>query len=134
MAYRIEHAETEAEKQKEQSFTGIGLTSRKNLCIHPEVLHQSRVSHWMFTPQRSRRRRRARLWMLGVAISPMPRIARKDEKNRALSICATGMKCELFHRPATPLSRARVESEQPRAGKPCTSRNMDTCRRPRLWS
>lgn len=37
MAYRIEMAETEEEKAREQSFTGIGLTSRKNLCIHPEV-------------------------------------------------------------------------------------------------
>ncbi|KAF8921304.1 DNA repair helicase [Mucidula mucida] len=37
IAYRIECAETELEKQKERNFTGIGLTSRKNLCIHPEV-------------------------------------------------------------------------------------------------
>ncbi|PBK78146.1 DNA repair helicase [Armillaria solidipes] len=37
LAYRIECAETEEEKQKERSFTGLGLTSRKNLCIHPEV-------------------------------------------------------------------------------------------------
>ena len=35
--YRAKCAETEEEKQKEQSFTGLGLTSRKNLCIHPEV-------------------------------------------------------------------------------------------------
>ncbi|KAF9069624.1 hypothetical protein BDP27DRAFT_1325090 [Rhodocollybia butyracea] len=37
MAYRISCAETEEEKEKERSFTGLGLTSRKNLCIHPEV-------------------------------------------------------------------------------------------------
>ncbi|KAF9264691.1 DNA repair helicase [Marasmius fiardii PR-910] len=37
MEYRISCAETEVEKQKELSFTGLGLTSRKNLCIHPEV-------------------------------------------------------------------------------------------------
>ncbi|KAF9053674.1 DNA repair helicase [Hymenopellis radicata] len=37
IAYRIECAETELERQKERNFTGIGLTSRKNLCIHPEV-------------------------------------------------------------------------------------------------
>ncbi|KAG7452521.1 DNA repair helicase [Guyanagaster necrorhizus] len=37
LAYRIECAETEEGKQKERSFTGLGLTSRKNLCIHPEV-------------------------------------------------------------------------------------------------
>ncbi|KAI5122977.1 hypothetical protein M0805_006856 [Coniferiporia weirii] len=37
MEYRIQFAETEAEKEKEKSFTGLGLTSRKNLCLHPEV-------------------------------------------------------------------------------------------------
>ncbi|KAE9396045.1 DNA repair helicase [Gymnopus androsaceus JB14] len=37
MDYRISCAETEEEKEKEQNFTGLGLTSRKNLCIHPEV-------------------------------------------------------------------------------------------------
>lgn len=37
MAYRLSCAETEEEKEKERSFYGIGLTSRKNLCIHPEV-------------------------------------------------------------------------------------------------
>ncbi|KAF9792406.1 hypothetical protein BJ322DRAFT_1029056 [Thelephora terrestris] len=37
MEYRIEAAETEAEKEKERDFTGLGLTSRKNLCIHPDV-------------------------------------------------------------------------------------------------
>ena len=37
MEYRIEAAETEEEKEKERSFTGLGLTSRKNLCIHPDV-------------------------------------------------------------------------------------------------
>lgn len=37
MEYRVAEAETEEEKIKEQSFMGLGLTSRKNLCIHPEV-------------------------------------------------------------------------------------------------
>ncbi|EJD06064.1 DNA repair helicase [Fomitiporia mediterranea MF3/22] len=37
MEYRIQHAETEEERQKERAFTGVGLTSRKNLCLHPEV-------------------------------------------------------------------------------------------------
>ncbi|KZT26203.1 DNA repair helicase [Neolentinus lepideus HHB14362 ss-1] len=37
MDYRIACAETEEERKKEQNFTGLGLTSRKNLCIHPEV-------------------------------------------------------------------------------------------------
>ena len=38
MEYRILYAETEEQKAKEQSFMGLGLTSRKNLCINPEVL------------------------------------------------------------------------------------------------
>lgn len=37
MEYRLIVAETEEERAKERSFYGIGLTSRKNLCIHPEV-------------------------------------------------------------------------------------------------
>lgn len=37
MEYRISVAETEQHREKEKAFTGLGLTSRKNLCIHPEV-------------------------------------------------------------------------------------------------
>ncbi|KAF8238674.1 DNA repair helicase [Tricholoma matsutake] len=37
MAYRISRAGTEEEKEKEKQFLALGLTSRKNLCIHPEV-------------------------------------------------------------------------------------------------
>ncbi|KAF8503563.1 DNA repair helicase [Russula emetica] len=37
MEYRISVAETEVQRAKEKAFTGLGLTSRKNLCIHPEV-------------------------------------------------------------------------------------------------
>ena len=37
MEYRISFAETDEEKTKESNFIGLGLTSRKNLCIHPEV-------------------------------------------------------------------------------------------------
>ncbi|KAI1795909.1 DNA repair helicase [Ganoderma leucocontextum] len=37
MDYRRDCAETDEEREKEQNFYGIGLTSRKNLCIHPEV-------------------------------------------------------------------------------------------------
>ncbi|KAF8582332.1 DNA repair helicase [Ramaria rubella] len=37
MEYRTASAESPEEKQKEQSFIGLGLTSRKNLCLHPEV-------------------------------------------------------------------------------------------------
>ncbi|KAH9048101.1 DNA repair helicase [Lactarius hengduanensis] len=36
MAYRISVAENN-EREKEEAFIGLGLTSRKNLCIHPEV-------------------------------------------------------------------------------------------------
>lgn len=41
MAYRVECAEGEEAKAKERSFMGLGLTSRKNLCIHPEVSARS---------------------------------------------------------------------------------------------
>lgn len=37
MDYRIEAAETEEAKLKERTFTGLGLTSRRNLCLHPQV-------------------------------------------------------------------------------------------------
>ena len=37
MEYRVAVAESDDDRRKEQAFTGIGLTSRKNLCIHPEV-------------------------------------------------------------------------------------------------
>jgi DNA excision repair protein ERCC-2 len=37
MGYRISVAETTEQRAKEEAFTGLGLTSRKNLCIHPEV-------------------------------------------------------------------------------------------------
>ncbi|THU91164.1 DNA repair helicase [Dendrothele bispora CBS 962.96] len=42
MAYRIECAETEEEKEKERNYTGLGLTSRKNLCIHPDVSREKK--------------------------------------------------------------------------------------------
>ena len=44
MEYRIEAAETDEEKEKERNFTGLGLTSRKNLCIHPDVWSKSWIS------------------------------------------------------------------------------------------
>ena len=37
MEYRISNAETDEQRARESAFTGVGLTSRKNLCIHPEV-------------------------------------------------------------------------------------------------
>jgi hypothetical protein len=37
MAYRIKHVKTVDQKEKERNFTGLGLTSRRNLCLHPEA-------------------------------------------------------------------------------------------------
>lgn len=45
MEYRISQAETEEQRVKEQGFMGIGLTSRKNLCIHPEVRRRFLLSY-----------------------------------------------------------------------------------------
>jgi DNA excision repair protein ERCC-2 len=42
MAYRISCAETPEDKVKEEAFTGLGLTSRKNLCIHPDVAKEKK--------------------------------------------------------------------------------------------
>ncbi|KAJ7097936.1 hypothetical protein B0H15DRAFT_920639 [Mycena belliarum] len=42
MEYRVECAESEGAKEKERSFMGLGLTSRKNLCIHPEVAKEKK--------------------------------------------------------------------------------------------
>ncbi|KAF9005645.1 hypothetical protein BDQ17DRAFT_1353521 [Cyathus striatus] len=42
IAYRISCAETEEEKEKERNFMGLGLTSRKNLCINPEVSNEKK--------------------------------------------------------------------------------------------
>jgi DNA excision repair protein ERCC-2 len=38
MKYRIEAATTDEEKKKEEGYMGLGLTSRKNMCLHPEVI------------------------------------------------------------------------------------------------
>lgn len=44
--YRVATAETDEQREKEKSFMGIGLTSRKNLCIHPEVRYSSSGFFW----------------------------------------------------------------------------------------
>lgn len=49
MDYRVQVAETEVEKEKERAFTGLGLTSRKNLCLHPEV-RAAPSAHLIFMP------------------------------------------------------------------------------------
>ncbi len=61
MEYRISHAETEGEKEKEQNFTGLGLTSRKNLCINPDVRQRCFMSPSLLSAiHRLQKRRRAR--------------------------------------------------------------------------
>jgi hypothetical protein len=69
MEYRIEAAETEEEKEKELNFTGLGLTSRKNLCIHPDVRLWSLnyISHHS-TIHRCPRRKKGSLWTLDAGI------------------------------------------------------------------
>ncbi|KAF8323397.1 DNA repair helicase [Clavulina sp. PMI_390] len=42
MEYRVSLAETPEEKAKELAFTGLGLTSRKNLCLNPEVAKEKK--------------------------------------------------------------------------------------------
>lgn len=41
MKYREEAAESEEEKIRERNYMGLGLTSRKNLCINPEARDES---------------------------------------------------------------------------------------------
>ena len=59
MTYRIEHAETDAQQEKERSFTGLGLTSRKNLCLHPTVcvIYYLRGMHFIFYVQVSKEKK-----------------------------------------------------------------------------
>ncbi|KAH9484282.1 DNA-dependent ATPase of the nucleotide excision repair factor 4 complex [Psilocybe cubensis] len=42
MEYRTKSAETEEQKTKETNFMGLGLTSRKNLCINPQVAKEKK--------------------------------------------------------------------------------------------
>jgi len=83
MEYRILTAETEEQREKEKNFTGLGLTSRKNLCIHPEVRVPCEQSAPFTTYiQRFPKRKRARSWMLGVETSRMPPSLTRLEKSR----------------------------------------------------
>lgn len=85
MKYRISCAETPEEREREENFIGLGLTSRKNLCIHPEVRigHRRTLSRHPFFcvmagfPSRFPRRRRGKLSTRGVVTSPTLRHARK---------------------------------------------------------
>lgn len=69
MAYRIQFAETEEQKEKECAFTGLGLTSRKNLCLHPDVIHCVRfqfLSCELTAVHRCQRRKKGLWSMQGV--------------------------------------------------------------------
>jgi DNA excision repair protein ERCC-2 len=69
MAYRIECAETEEEKEKERSFMGFGLTSRKNLCINPDVRKKPcHLNVKLIRHARSQRRKKGLWSMPGAAI------------------------------------------------------------------
>ena len=63
MTYRIEHAETDVQREQERGFTGLGLTSRKNLCLHPLVrvidLSPARCLSYFIFLSRSAKRRKA---------------------------------------------------------------------------
>jgi hypothetical protein len=68
MAYRIDCAETPEQKAKEAAFTGLGLTSRKNLCLHPEVSEfEFGLGHKASHRRRSLKRRKESLLTLVVA-------------------------------------------------------------------
>ena len=112
--YRMECAEADEQREKERNFYGIGLTSRKNLCIHPEVspialkkkqcfssqrgvvmtshMRMSLSSFWAYLFCRSRRRRRARWSMRDVGISQIPLCAPKVARILVLLNYATGMR------------------------------------------
>ena len=106
MDYRKDCAETDEQREKENSFYGIGLTSRKNLCIHPEVSslmstqcsvrnvgdYLPALSVITFPGSahtnsliRSRKRRRVEWSMHDVETSPTPLCARKVARIQVLS-------------------------------------------------
>jgi len=97
MEYRVKEAETEEQKQKERSFIGLGLTSRKNLCIHPEVRFQPayivELYIMLYVPiGRYLKRRRGLLSMPVAEISQMLQYVRKVDKIQAQLTCVTGMR------------------------------------------
>lgn len=64
MEYRTAHAETAEEKAKEQSFLGLGLTSRKNLCLNPEVYSValfSLIRQWLILVPKVAREKKGRV-------------------------------------------------------------------------
>lgn len=111
MDYRKECAETDEKREKEQNFYGIGVTSRKNLCIHPEVSSVTLTRSFFSVNGRTlrslklvggscsahpvsrfQRKRRARLLMPGVVTSQTLLCAPRVARTQVLSNCATGMR------------------------------------------
>ena len=71
MAYRVANAESDEQKKKELAYTGLGLTSRKNLCINPDVcmLWYPRSIQQLLICSRWLKRRRGMSWTHAVGIS-----------------------------------------------------------------
>jgi len=134
MAYRVKCAETEEEKEKERRFMGMGLTSRKNLCINPDVckpilVHGSpTLSHG-----RLQKRRKERSLMQDVATSPTASCARRTELTPVQSKFVTGTKYIILYftletylnHSRTLESSSQVHSSPLRSGHLKTSLNMD---------
>ena len=71
MAYRVANAESDEQKKKELAYTGLGLTSRKNLCINPDVcmLRYPRSIQQLLICSRWLKRRKGMSWTHVVGIS-----------------------------------------------------------------
>jgi DEAD_2 len=95
MAYRIEHAKTDEQQEKERSFTGLGLTSRKNLCLHPSVcvIYHLQGIRLIFFWSRSAKRRKAAPWMQDAVTSPALLPAKKAELTPVPFPSVTGTRC-----------------------------------------
>lgn len=111
MEYRISCAETPEQREKEENFIGLGLTSRKNLCIHPEVRTGTRMDPCpcVITGSASRfpRRRRVKLSMRDAATSPTLRCAREAVRTLDQWSSVTGMRYLSF------LPRLEVKDAMP---------------------
>lgn len=138
MDYRRDCAETDEQREKEQNFYGIGLTSRKNLCIHPEVSANTTTvalrDHPELSLPRSPKRRRARWWMPAAETSQTPLLVRKAARTPVPSSCAIGTRFV----PVFPQGRrfsVDMSAEPRQAGtrQPHPAWNLDPSRRPAVW-
>lgn len=95
MAYRVANAESDEQKSKELAYTGLGLTSRKNLCINPDVrmLLYPRSIQQLLNCSRWLKRRKGMSWTHAVGISRAWLQQRGREKIQAPCRFANGMKC-----------------------------------------